>query len=260
MDHGVNRNLIVTDGKIEVTRFKEIVEDNSIKKIAMNISGGADSPLVLYFIAKSISISKAYDKEIYPHFMIDTGNVISNRPSWIPKQVDIVRGLFPDVTIHDLMTQEYRRTDDWDDTAGRYIRNSGAKKYCDKLEENMFNIIEPDLLLTGTTRNLPSHLLKLYGHQTDSTGHIINAGKQLSIEQIPKKERSPWHKVNKRFIAHQYRKEGLMENLYPITESCVCESMGEVYETGGKDFPCKVCHQCIEKYIAFGMYDRCVTK
>lgn len=261
MDNGITGDLIVTDGVEKVTRFKEIIEDDSIKKIAVGISGGTDSPLILYFMAKFISISKSYDKEIYPHFYLDTGIIVQEREKLIPKQIDIVRELFPDVTIHDLFVQEFFRAEDWDDNAERYVaHNSG--KYIDKLEKNMLNTIQPDLLLTGSTRNLPTNLLKLYGHEVDMSGNIINAGKQLDIDEVPqlKRDRSPWYDVDKKFIAHQYKKEGLMKNLYPITESCICESMGEVYETGGTDFPCKLCHQCIEKYIAFGMYDRCVTK
>ena len=53
MDNGISGDLIVTDGVKEVTRFKEIIEDDSIKKIVINISGGTDSPLVVYFMAKS---------------------------------------------------------------------------------------------------------------------------------------------------------------------------------------------------------------
>ena len=261
MDNGITGDLIVTDGVEEVTRFKEIIEDDSIKKIVVCISGGTDSPLILYFMAKFISISKSYDKEIYPHFILDTGNVIQEKQKLIPKQIDIVHELFPDVTIHDLFVQEIFRAEDWDDNAERYVAHN-SEKYMDKLEKIMFNTIQPDLLLTGSTRNLPTNLLKLYGHQVDMSGNIINAGKQLDVDEVPqlKRDRSPWYNVDKKFIAHQYKKEGLMKNLYPITESCICESMGEVYETGGTDYPCKKCHQCIEKYIAFGMYDRCVTK
>ena len=79
MDNGITGDLIVTDGVEEVTRFKEIIEDDSIKKIVVCISGGTDSPLILYFMAKFISISKSYDKEIYPHFILDTGNVIQEK-------------------------------------------------------------------------------------------------------------------------------------------------------------------------------------
>ena len=68
--------------------------------------------------------------------------------------------------------------------------------------------------------------------------------------------------VDKRFIAHQYRKENLMENLFPLTESCLVESVGELIENGCEPdaYPCKICHQCVEKFVAFHMYDKCWTK
>ena len=256
---GAPKDLIVTDGKTEVTKFKEIIEDDSIKKIVVNISGGTDSPLVVYFMAKSISITQSYDKEIYPHFMLDREKTIIQAPSLVPKQLDVIRGLFPDVMIHDLMIQEYHN-EGWD--LKIYRRKKQAQTQ--KMTQNLIESINPDIILAGGMTNLPSTLLKLYGHETNSEGNIINAGKQLSIDEIPesKKNNNPWHKVNKKFIAHQYQKEGLMENLYPLTESCLIQSKDELISQGlpPDAFPCKVCHQCIEKFIAFGMYDRCVTK
>ena len=260
MDHGVSGNLIVTDGKTEVTRFKEIIEDDNINKIVVNVSGGTDSPLVVYFMAKSISISRSYHKEIYPHFMLDRSKTISQTPSWVPKQMDIIREIFPDVTIHDIMIQEFDNDEGWDRKTFRMVK----ERLWEKMMKNMIESIKPDIILAGGMTNLPTSLLKLYGHATDLQGNIINAGKQRSIDEIPqsKKDTNPWHKVNKKFVAHQYCKEGLMENLYPITESCLIESEEDLISQGlpPDAYPCKICHQCIEKYIAFGMYDKCVTK
>jgi len=281
MDHGVSGDLIVTDGKTEVTRFKEVIEDDSIKRIVVNVSGGTDSPLVIYFLAKFISQTKKYDKEIFPHFMVDTGNMLTIAPTLVPKQIDVIRGLFPDVTIHDVYTQDFLRKEDWHDDLKRYIPVSkegrhfrsdlyddvesasldGIKNlYCEPLKKNMWEVLKPDVLLNGKTSNLPNNTLKLYG--ADVSQPKARAAGETEKWPQEKKDRSPWYKVDKRFIGHQYRKENLMDNLFPLTESCLVESKGELIENGLKSdaYPCKKCHQCVEKFVAFGMYDKCWTK
>lgn len=281
MDYGVSGDLIVTDGKTEVTRFKEVIEDDNLKRIAVNVSGGTDSPLVIYFIAKFISQTKKYDKEIFPHFMVDTGNMLTIAPTLVPKQIDVIRGLFPDVTIHDVYTQDFRREEDWNDDLKRYIAVNkegrrfkselydnirsasldGIKNlYCEPLKKTMWEVLKPDVLLNGKTSNLPNSILKLY--EVFSEGRAREAGETDKWPQ-DKKDRSPWYKVDKRFIGHQYRKENLMDNLFPLTESCLVESSGELVDDYGCEpdaYPCKKCHQCIEKFVAFGMYDKCWTK
>jgi len=281
MDHGVSGDLIVTDGKTEVTRFKEVIEDDNIKKIAVNVSGGTDSPLVIYFIAKFISQTKKYDKEIFPHFMVDTGNMLTIAPTLVPKQIDVIRSLFPDVTIHDVYTQDFRREEDWNDDLKRYIPVNkegrhfrsdlyddvesasldGIKNlYCEPLKKTMWEVLKPDVLLNGKTSNLPNTTLKLYG--ADVSQPKARAAGETEKWPQEKKDRSPWYKVDKRFIGHQYRKENLIDNLFPLTESCLCESVGELVENGlnSDSYPCKKCHQCVEKFVAFGMYDKCWTK
>lgn len=281
MDHGVTGNLIVTDGETEVTRFKEVIEDDSIKRIVVNVSGGTDSPLVIYFLAKFISQTKKYDKEIFPHFMVDIGNMLTIAPSLLPKQLDVIRGLFPDVTIHDAYTQDFRRTEDWNDSLERYVAVNkegrhfrsdlydevesvpldGIKNlYCEPLKKNMWEVLKPDVLLNGKTSNLPPGVLKLYDCYVSQPKH--RAVGETDKWPQEKKDRSPWYKVDKRFIGYQYRKENLMDNLFPLTESCLAESKGELIENGLKPdaYPCKVCHQCIEKLVAFGMFDKCWTK
>jgi len=261
-------NLIVTDGKTEVTRFKEIIEDDNIKRIVVNIAGGTDSPLVVYFLAKFITQTEKYDKEIFPHFMVDTGNMLSIATTLIPKQLDLIRGLFPDVTIHDVYTQDFRREEVWNDTLQRYGPGeytysilSLKSRYCEPLKEKMLKVLRPDVVLNGKTTNLPPSIQKLYGLSVDRQPQKRAVGEP---ERWPQemKDKTPWHMVDKKFIAYQYRKENLMDNLFPLTESCLAESSGKLVDYGltPDSYPCKVCYQCIEKYLAFGMYDKCETK
>ena len=283
MDYGVSGNLIVTDGVKQVTRFKEIIEDDSIKRILISISGGTDSPLVVYFMAKFIQQTESFDKEIYPHFMVDTGNMLTIAPSLVPKQLDVIRGLFPDVIIHDVLLQNFLRKEDWNDELGRYVacnKEGGVFKseayplqhnnmpldgvknlYCTPLKREAEEIIKPDVVLNGVTSNLPSSVMRLYGCNPKSQpqGRKVGSNKTWTPEKV---NRSPWNDVDKRFIGYHYRKENLMDNLFPLTESCLVESSGELIENGLQPdaYPCKKCHQCIEKHVAFHMYDKCWTK
>ena len=61
----------------------------------------------------------------------------------------------------------------------------------------------------------------------------------------------PFNNVDKRFIAENYKKFNLMEELFPITGSCV----GYAEATDNFSKPCRVCWWCREKKWAFGMYD-----
>ena len=64
----------------------------------------------------------------------------------------------------------------------------------------------------------------------------------------------PFNNVDKRFIAENYKICNLMDELFPITASCV----GYAKATDNFSKPCKECWWCREKKWAFGMYDGCI--
>ena len=80
-------------------------------------------------------------------------------------------------------------------------------------------------------------------------------------------KRTPYHERNdkpfycrleyldKRFVAEMYEQFNLMDNLFPITASCVEYADKTDYFTK----PCKKCWWCREKKWAFGAYDGCLT-
>ena len=57
--------------------------------------------------------------------------------------------------------------------------------------------------------------------------------------------------MHKKFMAEEYKKHNLMEELFPLTASCI----GYAEKTNHFSGPCKVCWWCKEKKWAFGMYD-----
>ncbi|NDB29340.1 hypothetical protein EB155_06235 [archaeon] len=61
--------------------------------------------------------------------------------------------------------------------------------------------------------------------------------------------------MHKRFIAEEYKKHNLMNDLFPLTASCI----GYANTTNNFSEPCKKCWWCKEKKWAFGMYDGGVT-
>ena len=59
--------------------------------------------------------------------------------------------------------------------------------------------------------------------------------------------------VNKKFVAGMFKKEGLMDWLYPYLNSCAGR---DPIKTKNFTYPCKTeCFQCYERYWGFGTYD-----
>ena len=61
----------------------------------------------------------------------------------------------------------------------------------------------------------------------------------------------PFVNVDKKFVADLYKQFDLMDDLFPLTMSCI----GFDYQTNYFTEPCKKCYWCHEKKWAFGCYD-----
>ena len=63
----------------------------------------------------------------------------------------------------------------------------------------------------------------------------------------------PFVNVNKKFVADIFKQEGLLEELYPITRSCV----GGANQTNNFKEWCWQCFWCFEKAWAFDQPFKC---
>jgi hypothetical protein len=160
--------------------------------------------------------------------------------------------LYPQVNIKDTHVDKWLRIPPYEKPEDKkYYSNPAADKF--KKENNL------DILLSGSTCNPPKEIIESEKMET----MFCKAPKYRHVESVvdPKiwghtnENEFPWKYVNKKFIAHQYKKYNLMENLYPLTESCVTETVDNLLLMGSKLFPCKTCYWCREKYWAFGSFD-----
>jgi hypothetical protein len=231
-------NLILTNGKVENTWFRDFFENKKYKNIGLRLSSGTDSALVLFFLAKFILETESFDIKVFPFLGLNLNNKSYNPEPKAKKIVDIIQKLYSKSKIEDLKVFEYSHLDS-SVNKNVYI-DIGKNAYTE--EKNI------ELWLTGATLNPPKAIRDLYDINSQKVGFRDDSVQHAKFNNP---ETAPWLMVNKKFIAHQYYKYNLMENIFPLTESCISQV---------KPFPCKKCFWCVEKYWAFGMYDNCDTK
>jgi hypothetical protein len=236
--------LILSDGKVENTWFKTFFEEKNYKRIGIKCSSGTDSSLVLFFLAKFITETESFDKVIYPWTGIELNNTHSKAELLVTKIINLIRSLYPKVNIQDIHYDYWLRSPEHADPKYKHEYFIPAV--------NKFQIEKRlDIFITGATLNPPKSIMRIY--DIDSKRPIHRDSETITDNYM--EDNIPWINNNKKFISYMYKKYGLMENLFPLTESCISET-----EKSSQIFPCKKCFWCLEKYWAFGMFDKCETK
>jgi hypothetical protein len=233
--------IIYDDIGIKVDYFEKLY--NTFEKVGIKTSGGIDSTACLYFAAKSIDELNLHDTHsLHPVFGKDIGYVYNKKVGkreWAPydhsdkyfKIISFIRSFFPRVKIDDPCVIEFEPYRKGPTFAGK---STYLNPTIDKLLKD--DIIE--VIIGGSTCAPRFDNIDLGG---------ITADRDYSRKKdIPVK--GPWVTVDKKFLAYQYKKYGLMETLYPLTVSCI--SLEE-----NNPLPCKKCDWCKEKMWAFGSYD-----
>ena len=248
-------NLILTDGSVTNTWFKQFFENKNYKRIGIQLSSGTDSALVLFFLAKFITETESFDRIIFPWLGIETNNKLSKSTIRSKEILELIKKLYPKVNIQEV-------TIDYCTRVAPYEEPENKALYFFPMREKFKNNLQLDIFLGGVTCNPPDSIMKLYSvykerpsyrdkNNVDIEIRPENMGGKLDLESYP------WMYNDKKFIASQYKKYNLMENLFPLTESCVIETEEVLNLIGASQFPCKKCFWCVEKYWAFGMYDNC---
>ena len=215
---------------------------NDFKKIGINLSGGADSSLLLFFTCRKL-------KQLKSNAQLNLITGVHNlRPTniWNAEEiVELFKERFPNLNWGEHYVDYYDKDHEKD-------KPNKHRKHEDKLRNE--NKIE--VLFHGRTANpdekeaIKNNLL--YKRETirDKNSH----NRKIYHERHGKPFYGPFDNEDKRFIAEMYNKFNLMEDLFPITASCVEYAEETDYFTK----PCKKCWWCREKKWAFGMYDGCV--
>ena len=251
--------------------LKDIVFDDDFipKQVVVSLSGGCDSSSATYLTLKHFP-----QIEIFP-FMCNDVNA--------PKDADAAREIveylqkkFPNGKLNDITIKDFndREVGGWWPKArdsmlenqklyGNMSVTAVAKiLQLDKLIPEFMSEFKGAIRLDGMTANPPKQIRMAFAKYAKERFPEINYTPR-NLERIQGETRrdvsnkpnitynvyQPYINVNKRFVAGVFKEEGLMEDLFPITRSCV----GSGKQT--KDFTawCWQCFWCYEKAWAFNL-------
>ena len=206
-------------------------------KIGINLSGGCDSSLLLYFTLKELKSHQT---------IIPITGVHNARPSniWnVEEIVLLMRELFPDKNIGEHAVDYYDKD----------FEKDKVNKHREH-EQKLWDAKTIEVLFHGRTANPPIEEAEIHNLTFKRENQRDGNEKFVYHENHNRPFYVPFNNVDKRFISENYKKFNLMEELFPITASCV----GYAKDTDNFSKPCRVCWWCREKKWAFGMYDGCV--
>ena len=241
-------------------------DDNGIpKRIVVSLSGGCDSASAFFLTAKHFP-----DIEIYPLTLRD-----QNAPKDADAAIEIskfIKKRFPHSKINDIEVASYNDLDP--KTYPRALKmikenpeyktlNEVQMSKCNQIDDtnNAFmKMVGKPLRLDGMTANPPIDVRMAFAdrmkkhHPTRNFGPFevdrVQGEIRRDVHDKPELKYNvykPFLNVNKRFVAGVFKENNLMDDLYPITRSCV----GGGRQTNNFTEWCWQCFWCYEKDWAF---------
>ena len=198
-----------------------IAKDYSGMNIGLALSGGADSALLLYLLAKMVK-DRALSSDIICMHGIDTTMKIAVQPA--EQIVEYVRNKFKNVNIiletfsYAIDPKKLNKNDYHQPYYNEYMKRHNIPKIIRAVTQGMPNSGRPIV-----DRDIPPEKLIKYS-KDDIT--------------------LPFGAVDKKWIKLQYRYYGIVD-LANITVSCIADQKE----------PCRECWWCKERFWGFGNYD-----
>lgn len=214
--------MILTDGKTTLDYFDRIPTD--IPRIGLSLSGGLDSALILYCLAKTLHDRGQTETEIFTYHNKWLRYKKLNSLEAATNVLEYVRKKFPDITIHDplVAVMSERRTNKFFHSIVQILKIRFKYKI--------------RWWIVG---------LNLTDYQNlDFKDYFHRFVERMLTHILPNSHPFGW--VDKKFIAAQYHNLDIMD-LSMITNSCTADNPGGM--------PCKTCHWCKSRHEAFGCYD-----
>lgn len=246
--------ILQANGK--TLKFLEF-DTSNFDRALLGLSGGTDSAMLLYLLC----LEKPKWK-IICHTGID-----KHKDPWVGEYaadiVELMRKKFPHADIvHEVYNFNsldplwmYRAEKEWHEqpdksilptiegyskaVASRPHKSAIRKKYDIKLS------------LHGITANPPIEEQKKFGIDKVAEPRRNQVYEEEQWKKSGKLHYRPFVNVDKKFVADLYKQFNLMEDLFPLTHSCI----GFAPDTNSFTEPCKKCYWCHEKMWAFGCYD-----
>lgn len=201
------------------------------KKVGIKISGGADSAIVAYMLAKYIKEERP-DMTIIPitvthiqkNYQVEFSKKVM---AFIENEFDIKFG------------EQYVSMAESEETYAQTQHDLVNKLFSD-------NTI--DCLYMGLTHNPPMEVMMTFAPMVIEAGfpdrnHTAPKNPKISMSRY-----APLINMDKKEVAELFRQYGLMDTLFPLTRSC---------EDVTTDFTehCKIkCFHCHERFWGFGRY------
>lgn len=255
--------------------YKEFAGGN---RIGISLSGGTDSAILFYLMAKHLP----NDVVLVPWSSYEeSDNPLKERPLTIEAAeeiIDFVRNAFPNSNI----AEHYKFTFDrncpilykkaelvnvpsWDmypmSTMGVVKMVAMWEEEQKAVDNNIFGMLVGGITMNPPIKDMesawqPPGWKHRFGPKYEARRSRVSQTLYHSDSKHRLSSYHPFVNVDKSFVAGLYKQEGLMDTLYPMTESCT----GFATETNWFTEPCKQCFWCWEKYWAFGSYDGGLTE
>jgi hypothetical protein len=208
--------LLTDDRGNTVDWFETYFNNTKQTNHYMHLSGGADSALTLYIMAKCLYDKKRTDETLNCIYIQNISKRYKDPGTKVPLLINYVESKFAGVKIK-LWKVKAETTD----------KNKGPI-----LQKNADNAGGKDSIVINSIQRGPKFIKGFRDKESLITGQMFKY--------------RPYVNVDKRFFAYQYKKFDLMGEYYNLTVSCTSES---------HSIPCRKCNWCQEKYWAFGSYD-----
>ncbi len=243
---------------------------NQQEYIGMRLSGGIDSALLCFLI-----MTKFPDKKVMPITMYN-----KIRPA-AANSVNKVREVLKKLNPNSILVEPeigYFDTTGFEPTKqmkenfkkfGRVAKYNPKDIFQNKWFDTLFDKYNGKLnfLCSGETLNPPldvqDQLVKHREFPSDRNKKAPRLLSKWSYKKINRYEFRPWRNKTKKEVSLWTKQLGLMDTLFPVTESCELETIH--YERQSKEFnikytnvgvePCRRCWPCREKWWAYGYYD-----
>ena len=215
-------------------------DDNGIpKRIVVSLSGGCDSASSFYLTAKHFP-----NIEIYPLTLRD-----QNAPKDADAAIEItnfIKKRFPNSKINDIEVGSYNDLDPKTYTKAQETINKHPKykslnvvqmskiNSIDEQNNAFMKMLDRPLRVDGMTANPPVNVRMAFAdrmkkhHPTRNFGPFevdrVQGEIRRDVHDKPELKYNvyqPFLNVNKRFVAGVFKENNLMDDLYPITRSCV---------------------------------------
>jgi hypothetical protein len=257
---------------IEISPYKKraltdvAYDENGIpKRVVVSMSGGCDSASAFFLTAKHFP-----DIEIYPLTLRDV-----NAPKDADAAIEITNFMkkrFPQSKINDIEVGSYNDLDPNTHTKAQETINKHPKykslnvvqmskiNSIDEQNNAFMKMLDRPLRVDGMTANPPIDVRMGFAdrmakhHPTKNFGPFeigrVQGEIRRDVHNKPELRYNvyqPFLNVNKRFVAGVFKENNLMDDLYPITRSCV----GSPSQTNNFTKWCWQCFWCYEKDWAF---------